>query len=68
MPIDRDDGRHWCAPDQEMPDVEGIWVCTCKQSWTMVNSQLWMRTEEVPAFRLAQQAVVAPVADTKEAV
>ena len=60
MPIDRDDGRHWCAPDQETPDAEGVWVCTgCGLSWTLVAEQLWVRTDDIPAFRLAEQARVA---------
>lgn len=51
MPIDREDGRHWCAPDRETPDAEGVWVCTgCGLSWTRVTDSIWTRTDEVPEY------------------
>lgn len=34
MPIDRPDGRHWCAPEFETPDEHGTWTCPgCQQVW-----------------------------------
>ena len=27
MPINRPDGRHWCAPERETPDEDGRWTC-----------------------------------------
>jgi hypothetical protein len=56
MPIDRPDGRHWCAPDQETPDNDGVWVCACDKSWSRVSPFLWMPTEDVPAWQAAQDA------------
>ena len=51
MPIDREDGRHWCAPDREIPDEAGLWVCTgCGMSWTRVTDSLWMQTDCVAAY------------------
>lgn len=60
MPIDRDDGRHWCAPDQETPDADGVWVCTgCGVSWTRLHETLWLRTDDIPAYRKAEEKRVA---------
>lgn len=64
MPIDREDGRHWCAPDQETPDEDGVWVCTgCGLSWTRVLGNLWMRTDDVPAYLTGEQERVGLASD-----
>lgn len=74
MPIDREDGRHWCAPDRETPDAAGVWVCTgCGLSWTMVSDSLWMQTAEVPAYlagiaEIAAAEAAAPTVPAAEEI
>lgn len=57
-PIDRPDGRHWCAPEQEQPDENGEWTCPgCKQLWLFSldpGYPLW-ETPEARATRLDQE-------------
>ena len=61
MPIDREDGRHWCAPDRETPNGDGIWVCTgCDQSWSLLPVNVWVRTDEVPAYLAGIAVALAP--------
>jgi hypothetical protein len=59
MPINRPDGRHWCAPDREEPDESGQWTCPdCGQVWLRSvdsGSVLW-EPPEVREQRLAAQA------------
>ena len=64
MPIDRDDGRHDCSPTGETPNAEGVWVCTCKQSWTFLPGEmLWLHTEDVPAHYQAAFDAAKPLVD-----
>lgn len=51
MPVDREDGRHWCAPDAAaVPD--GEWTCPgCGKVWVYDTAAplplgVWRRSEE----------------------
>lgn len=60
MPINRPDGRHWCAPDQETPDEDGQWTCPdCGTQWVFSEVEgsggLW-ETPEAREQRLAAAA------------
>lgn len=38
MPIDREDGRHWCDPGAETADENGEWVCPgCGKVWAFTE-------------------------------
>lgn len=42
MPINRPDGRHWCAPDQEEPGEDGSWTCPdCGTVWLFSQDADW---------------------------
>lgn len=45
MPIDRMDGKHWCAPSLEAPDADGRWVCPCGQVWVTADRINWKRED-----------------------
>jgi ribosomal protein L37AE/L43A len=39
MPINRPDGRHWCAPEREPIPDSGVWVCSdCAKVWEFRGS------------------------------
>lgn len=50
MPINREDGRHWCDPASEEPDAEGQWTCPdCKTVWLYTEDPghpLWETAEQ----------------------
>lgn len=49
MPIDRPDGRHWCAPDNETPDEHKMWTCECGKTWEQTEEHLgwvWVLAED----------------------
>jgi len=57
MPIDREDGRHWCAPDLETADAQGQWTCECDQQWLYTEAlgyPLWERPEDRQAREAAE--------------
>lgn len=57
MPINREDGRHWCAPDKESPDDQGQWVCPqCHQVWLYTPDLSLWETQEARETRLAFEA------------
>lgn len=59
MPINRPDGRHWCAPDQEEPGEDGSWTCPdCMTVWlhSVVDGSVLWETSEVREQRLAAAA------------
>lgn len=41
MPIDREDGRHWCDPASEEPDEHGRFECPCGRSWRHDWDGVW---------------------------
>ena len=45
MPIDRPDGRHWCAPEREPAPAIGQWVCPgCGTVWLYnAETRVWAR-------------------------
>lgn len=61
MPIDREDGLHWCAPDLEKPDKDGKWKCPgCKKVWLYDEyERLWEQPQDREA-RAAAEALQKP--------
>lgn len=54
MPINRPDGRHWCAPEDE-PPTDDVWTCPdCGQEWVFgyVEDRATWETPEGRAERL----------------
>lgn len=61
MPIDREDGRHWCDPGSETADENGSWTCPCGQTWVFTPEySLWETPEDrkvrVETMRMAAEA------------
>ena len=66
VPINRPDGRHWCAPDRETPDEDGQWTCPdCGTVWLFSHVEgsagLW-ETSEAREARLEAESL-EPVTD-----
>lgn len=49
MPIDRDDGRHFCNPAEEMPDADQTWTCPCGNVWAYDGLAVWTPAGSLPA-------------------
>lgn len=67
MPIEREDGRHWCDPGSETPDEQGQWACECGKQWAYVSADnLWLPAEELEAYLQFQQELAAQAAAAAE--
>ena len=57
MPINRPDGRHWCAPEREQPDENGQWTCPeCGKTWIANEDgfgRIWGTAEDHEARKAA---------------
>lgn len=53
MPINREDGRHWCAPDAETPGPDGTWTCPD-------DGVVWRYTDPDGVIREASEPVPEP--------
>lgn len=62
MPIDRSDGRHWCAPDRETHGLDH-WACPgCNTSWELHGNVWWREGEYIePAADVAPPGIVERV-------
>lgn len=50
MPLNRPDGRHWCAPEREPVPDDGTWTCPdCGTVWEhqmIEQGSTWIRAEQ----------------------
>lgn len=55
MPINREDGRHWCDPASEIPDVDGRWECPdCHTLWACNLDGTWIQHAELPVLAMSE--------------
>lgn len=67
MPINRPDGRHWCAPDQEIPDEDGQWTCPdCGTVWLFSETEMGSLWETPEDRELRQNATQVSETVTEE--
>lgn len=67
MPINRPDGRHWCAPEREEVPEDGTWECPdCGTEWQHVISErgeVWVQADQVDAFKDQEDAIAKAQAE-----